>query len=150
MIYQGKSQSQLPQESLSATEIGLLTRRAEPALYCVNEFSLYPQVFIINQNQNYLRILARADAAAERISSAISSASSGSKSNGTSIPLASMNNLTIPSLVGPICKLASISTSELIPIIIYHIYLKCLFFLRYQEKVLNSSMIGLATPQRIS
>jgi hypothetical protein len=31
MIYQGKSQSQFPQESLSATEIELLTRRAEPA-----------------------------------------------------------------------------------------------------------------------
>ena len=31
MIDQGQSQSQLPQERLSATEIGLRTRRAEPA-----------------------------------------------------------------------------------------------------------------------
>jgi hypothetical protein len=44
MIYQGKSQSQFPQESLSATEIELLTRRAEPAWYVDSKFKTNLQV----------------------------------------------------------------------------------------------------------
>jgi|GEM_PF-6171860 len=43
MIDQGQSQSQFPQERLSATEIGLLSRRAEPAVDQYRRFRTRPQ-----------------------------------------------------------------------------------------------------------
>jgi len=49
MIDQSQSQSQFPQERLSATEIGLLTRRAEPATAYYMPFVAAPQGTAQNQ-----------------------------------------------------------------------------------------------------
>jgi hypothetical protein len=57
MIDQGQSQSQLPQERLSATEIGLLTRRAEPAAYDYTPFHTHPQGRLTNDNHDIMNDL---------------------------------------------------------------------------------------------
>jgi len=55
MIDQGQSQSQFPQERLSATKIGLLTRRAEPATTHHTDIDQPPQAQHAIVSTNKLR-----------------------------------------------------------------------------------------------
>lgn len=58
MIDQGQSQSPFPIEKLSATEIGLLTRRAEPADSFFTLFTVQPQgQYVGDMHQNLVNLI---------------------------------------------------------------------------------------------